>query len=164
MVVIVTGVAGSGKTTVGIQLAAALGWPFREGDDDHPAANVAKMARGEPLLDLDRWPWLDRLRARVADALRGGQDLVLTCSALKESYRQRLRIDPSQVRFVYLEIPPELAARRLHARQGHFMKESMVPSQFADVQPPPPEEALILDARQPPEALVAGIRAALDLG
>jgi gluconokinase len=166
VVVIIMGVAGSGKTTVGVGLAAALGWPFHEGDADHPADNLAKMARGQPLTDDDRWPWLERLRARVAEALAARRNLVITCSALKASYRRRLRDRArdqirDDIRFVYLEISPELAAERARRRQGHFMKESMVRSQFAALEAPAPDEALILDARLAPADLIARLRAAL---
>jgi gluconokinase len=161
MVLVIMGVSGSGKTTVGKLLAETLDWAFREGDDDHPAANIAKMARGEPLDDEDRRPWLESVRGRVADALAGGTDLVLTCSALKGAYRQILQLDPVQVRFVYLETSPALAAERLRTRAGHFMKASMVGSQFSALEEPSAAEALILNAADTPAALVESIRRAL---
>ena len=155
------GVAGSGKTTVGRRLADELGWPFCEGDDLHPPANVAKMARGEPLTDEDRRPWLEALRARIAAALDAGGDLVVACSALKSAYRRTLAVDAARVRFVYLALDPAVAALRVARRQGHFMKASMVGSQFAALEAPSPEEALTVDAAAPLDALVARIRAGL---
>ena len=164
MVVILMGVAGSGKTTVGRRLADELGWPFCEGDDLHPAANVAKMARGEPLTDEDRRPWLEALRARIAATLDAGSNLVVACSALKAAYRRTLAVagaGPARVRFVYLALDPAVAAERVARRQGHFMKASMVGSQFAALETPAPEEALTVDAAAPLDALVARIRAGL---
>ena len=161
MVVILMGVAGSGKTTVGHRLAEELGWPFCEGDDLHPAANVAKMARGEPLTDEDRRPWLEALRARIAATLDGGGDLVVACSALKAAYRRTLAVDAARVRFVYLALDPAVAALRVARRQGHFMKASMVDSQFAALETPTPAEALTVDAAAPLDAVVARIRAGL---
>jgi gluconokinase len=161
MVVILMGVSGSGKTTVGRRLAEQLGRPFCEGDDLHPPANVAKMARGEPLDDDDRRPWLEALRARIVEALQGSDDLVVACSALKAAYRRFLAVDGARVRFVYLAIPPAIAAARLAQRQGHFMKVSMVGSQFDTLEEPSPAEALILDATAPVDQLVAAIQASL---
>jgi gluconokinase len=159
MVVILMGVAGSGKTTLGRRLADQLGWPFCEGDDLHPAANVAKMARGEPLTDDDRRPWLEALRARIAGALDAGGDLVVACSALKAAYRRLLQVDAARVRFVYLAVSPALVAERLRRRQGHFMKASMVDSQFDALEAPSPDQALTVDASQPVETVIAAIRA-----
>jgi len=162
MIAIVMGVAGSGKTTVGRRLAEELGWEFCEGDDLHPPENVAKMARGEPLTDEDRRPWLARVRARMDEALRTERDLVVTCSALKAAYRRILRDDGDpRVRFVYLRSSPALVAERVARREGHFMKASMVDSQFGALEEPSASEALILDAGAPVEALVASMRAAL---
>src|SRR6185295_10653863 len=146
MVVIVMGVSGSGKTTVGRALAERVGWDFCDADDVHTAASIAKMARGEPLTDEDRWPWLEQMRARVAAALDAGRGLVLTCSALKAAYRRFLRVDTARVLFAYLAASPALAEERLRQRQGHFMKASMAGSQFATLEEPPAEEALRLDA------------------
>jgi gluconokinase len=161
MVIILMGVAGSGKTTVATRLAARLGWFFLEGDDLHPATNVAKMASGLPLGDEDRRPWLSALRARIETALAAGGDLVVTCSALKRDYRRTLRVDPSRVHFVYLRVAAVLLADRLSQRQGHFMPPAMLSSQLAALEEPSPAEALILDGAQAPDALVAEIAAAL---
>jgi len=163
-VIVVMGVAGSGKTTVGAAFAGALGWRFVDADDHHPPASIAKMARGEPLTDGDRWPWLAELRGIVDDALARGAGLVLACSALKASYRARLTGGAAggRVRFVYLAGAPELFRARLAGRAGHFMKPAMLESQFATLEPP--TDALTVDAAQPVGTLVETIRAALGLG
>jgi gluconokinase len=160
-VIIVMGVAGSGKTTVGSALAAALGWRFVDADDQHSAESVAKMARGEPLNDGDRWPWLDRLRAIIDGALAGPGNLVLACSALKSSYRGRLAGDDAgrRVRFVYLAGTPELFRARLTVRPGHFMKPSMLDSQLAALEAP--ADAITVDAAWPVDQIVSAIRAAI---
>jgi gluconokinase len=158
--VVVMGVAGSGKSIVGRSLAAALGWDFVEGDDLHPAENVAKMASGTPLGDAERAPWLEAVRAE-AESRRGAKGCVVACSALKEAYRLALAPDPAQSRFVYLKSEFELARGRLVSRKGHFMKEGMLRSQFDALEEP--TAALTADASQEPSALVAGIRAGLGL-
>lgn len=162
-VVIIMGVAGSGKTTLGTALAGALGWRFVEADDHQPAANVAKMARGEPLNDDDRWPWLDELRGIIEAALAGGGTLVMACSALKGSYRQRLAGAEAggRVRFVHLAGPPSLFRTRLAERHRHFMKAAMLESQLATLEAP--ADALIIDAALPPPEQVEQIRSALGL-
>ena len=165
-VIVVMGVAGSGKTTVGKALAAGLGWRFVDADDHHPPANIAKMGRGEPLTDDDRWPWLDRLRAIIEGALPGGEGpggLVLACSALKASYRARLAGGDGgdRVRFVYLAGTPELFRARLAARPGHFMKAGMLESQLATLEPP--ADAVTVDAGLPVDRIVANARATLGL-
>jgi gluconokinase len=161
-VIVVMGVAGSGKTTVGRALAADLGWRFVDADDHHSPESIAKMARGEPLDDADRWPWLDRLRGIIEGALADGAGgLVLACSALKTSYRARLAGDDAggRVRFVYLAGPPELFRDRLARRAGHYMKAAMLESQLATLEPP--ADAVAVDAGLPIAALVARARAAL---
>jgi gluconokinase len=156
LVVIVMGVAGSGKSTVGVALAAALGWRFVDADDHHAPESVAKMARGEPLTDADRWPWLDRLRAMIVAALAADESLVVACSALKAAYRARLvGGDAQRVRFVHLTGTPEVLRARLEGRAGHFMKPGMLASQLAALEPP--DDALTLDIARPVEALVAEI-------
>src|SRR4051812_9707310 len=129
MVIILMGVAGSGKTTVGEKLASALGWGFRDADDFHPPANVAKMSAGAPLTDEDRAPWLAAIRAHIDACLARGENAVVTCSALKERYRQVLLADPSRVKLVYLTGSPSLLAERIGGRHGHFMKPEMLQSQ-----------------------------------
>jgi gluconokinase len=162
LVVIVMGVAGSGKTTVGVALAAALGWRFVDADDLHPPESVAKMARGEALDDNDRAPWLALLRALIASTLAGGTSLVLACSALKASYRATLvGDDGARVRIVHLTASPALLRARLATRTGHYMKAAMLESQLATLEPP--ADALTLDASRPVAELVAETRTAFAL-
>jgi gluconokinase len=160
-VVVIMGVAGSGKTTVGTALAVALGWRFVDADDHHSPASIAKMARGEPLTDSDRGPWLDQLRAMIDDTLARHEKLVLACSALKASYRARLAGAEAggRVRFVYLAGTPELFRARLAGRAGHFMKAAMLDSQLSALEAPADE--LTVDAAQPVAQVVAQVRAAL---
>jgi gluconokinase len=143
-VLVVMGVAGSGKTTVGRLLAEQLGWDFGEGDDLHPAENVAKMAAGHPLTDDDRWPWLERVAEWIRDHTDAHRPGIITCSALKRSYRDVLRGDG--VVFVYLHGTKQQIADRLAARHGHYMPASLLDSQFADLEPPGEDEhALRID-------------------
>ncbi|GAB4524841.1 MAG: gluconokinase [Anaerolineales bacterium] len=153
--IVVMGVSGCGKSTVGRLLAERLGWPFFDADDFHPPENIARMTAGQPLSDADRAPWLDALHTLLADHLRHGQPLVLACSALKEAYRQRLAAGGLNVRFVHLQGGFDLIYRRMQARQAHYMRPEMLHSQFADLEAP--TEALTLDIRQPPAALVTTI-------
>jgi len=134
-IVVVMGVSGSGKTTVARALADRLHWVFQEGDDLHPAANVAKMARGEPLTDDDRRPWLEAVAAWMDRRLSAGESAVLTCSALHRSYRDFLRAGRPQVRFCHVAVDAEVLRRRLEARRGHYMPPSLLPSQLAALQP-----------------------------
>jgi carbohydrate kinase (thermoresistant glucokinase family) len=139
-VVVVMGVSGAGKTTVGERLAERLRWKFLEGDLLHPPENVAKMKRGEPLTDADRAPWLAAV-AEAIDAWRHRREHgVITCSALKRSYRRQIIGERHNVRLVYLEGPRELIAARLASRRGHFMPASLLDSQFATLEPPGPDE------------------------
>jgi gluconokinase len=147
MFVILFGVSGSGKTTVGQALGTLTGWPFLDADDYHPETNVAKMSRGEPLTDADRAPWLEILRTEIATRLARGEEAILACSALKKAYRQKLQVDPGQVRFVYLKVSPELLQKRLEQRPGHFMKPSMLRSQLETLEEPLPSEALTVELR-----------------
>lgn len=157
--VVVMGVAGSGKTTVGGLLAATLAVPFVDGDDLHDAPAKAKMAAGIPLDDADRAPWLDRIGDRAAAAPGG---LVVACSALRGSYRDRLRRRCPGLRFVFLDLPQAQAAARLATRAGHFFAPSLLASQFATLEPP--TDALRLDAGLPPATLAAMAAAALRAG
>ena len=159
-VFIIMGVSGSGKSTVGSRLAAELGAPFYDGDDFHPPQNVAKMAQGLPLNDADRSPWLARLRDLIAQHLARGESAVVACSALKASYREQLGQGTPGVRLVYLHGSPELLRARMAARQGHFMKAQMLESQFATLEPPSAQEALILSAEKGVADLVEQIRSA----
>jgi gluconokinase len=140
-VLVVMGVSGSGKSTVGGLLAGRLGWDLEEGDDLHPAANVAKMAAGHPLDDEDRWPWLAKVAAWILEHTESGRSGVITCSALKRSYRDLLRGD--QVVFVYLAGSKEQIAARLAARHGHYMPAALLDSQFEALQPPTADENAI---------------------
>ncbi|WP_342378372.1 gluconokinase [Myxococcus stipitatus] len=161
MVVIVMGVSGAGKTTVGRALARSLGWRFLDADDLHPHANVEKMAAGSPLTDEDRWPWLAAVRAELETAVGKGEDVVLASSALKRSYRAALEVEPEQTRWVYLHAPREVLARRLSLRQGHFMPPSLLESQLATLEVP--DEALSVDVTPPPDVVVENIREGLGL-
>lgn len=161
MVVIVMGVAGVGKTTIGRGLAGALGWRFLDADDYHPPANVAKMHAGVPLTDADRAPWLETLRGLISEAHQRGEDLVLACSALRRSYRERLSVDPARQRWVYLQAPKDVIARRMGTRVGHFMQPSLLDSQLSTLEAP--EDALTVDATPTPDEVVAAIRAGLGL-
>ncbi len=153
MVIIVMGVSGSGKTTVGQRLAAALGWRFRDADDFHPPGNIAKMTAGIPLTDEDRAPWLSVLRELLENTLAAGESLVLACSALRRSYRERLTVDAARQRWVYLRAPRELIAERLKARLGHYMPAALLDSQLAALEVP--EDALVVEATADPDTLVA---------
>ena len=160
MIVVIMGVVGAGKTTVGRLLAEQLGWQFADADDYHPPANIEKIGHGIPLNDDDRRPWLRRLRALIAEWVSCGQSAVLACSALKRSYRDELRSGP-EVRFVYLQGSSKLITQRLHARHGHFADDQILASQFADLEEP--ESALSVDIAQTPERIVAEIRQKLGL-
>jgi gluconokinase len=160
---LVMGVAGSGKSTVGHALADALGWRFDDADAFHPPANVAKMAAGTPLDDTDRAPWLDALRGHLAARLHEGESLVLACSALKASYRRHLGAGPgTPVSIVYLHANPGLLAARLAGRSAHFMKDTMLASQLATLEPPTPAESLHADVSEPLATLIPRLAAALD--
>jgi gluconokinase len=161
MIVILMGVAGSGKTTVGRLLASALGWRFYEGDDFHPRPNIDKMQHGIPLTDDDRWPWLQALR-QVIDACQAqGSSAVLACSALKQIYRDYLIQGCDEVKLVYLQGSYDLLCQRLAQRRGHFMPAGLLTSQFATLEEP--QQGLSVDVAPPPEVLVAAIRQALQI-
>jgi carbohydrate kinase (thermoresistant glucokinase family) len=142
LVLVVMGVAGCGKSTVGRLLAERLGWSFLEGDDLHPASNVAKLREGRPLTDEDRWPWLTRVADWVDDRLDAGESAVVTCSALKRSYRERLAHRPHVV-FVYLAAGRATLERRLAERRGHFMTADLLDSQLETLEEPEPGEPAI---------------------
>jgi gluconokinase len=161
-IVIVMGVSGSGKTTVGQALAHRLGWEFIEGDDFHPPRNVALMASGVALTDEDREPWLLALRARMDEILASGGHAVVACSALRHSYRRVLAgRDAEAIRFVHLEVPEGELRRRLGSRAGHFMKPAMLASQLATLEPS--TTALHVDGAQPVGVVVGDIVTALGL-
>ena len=155
-IVVVMGVAGCGKTTVGEALARILRWRFQEGDALHPPANVAKMAGGTPLTDEDRWPWLATIADVMATWRSAGQSGVVTCSALKRAYRDALRRGQTDVRILHLAGTRDLIASRLATRRGHFMPATLLDSQYAALEPPGPEEAtLTQNIALPPEHLAA---------
>lgn len=137
---VVMGVSGSGKTTVAGLIAEALGWPAAEADDFHPADNIAKMAAGTPLDDADRWPWLAALAHWMGGHGAAGRGTVVTCSALKRSYRDVLREATGVVRFLHVDADPALLARRLDERTGHFMPGTLLASQLGTLEPLAPDE------------------------
>lgn len=162
MILLLMGVAGSGKTTIGRQLASDLGWRFYDADDFHPPANVAKMAAGTPLTDTDRKPWLEALRARIETSLASGENAIVGCSALKATYRAILQQRAEEpIQFIYLRGSPELLAARLAARTDHFMKPGMLASQLSALEEP--ANAVIVDIAPPPAEVVATIRRHLAL-
>jgi len=156
MVVIVMGVTGAGKTTVGRELGAALGWEFHDGDDLHSEANKRKMHRGIALTDADRAPWLRAIRELIRAMLSEGRDGVVACSALKQSYRDEIVVDRGAVKLVYLKATPEQIAERLRSRTGHFMNPDLLQSQFETLEEP--HDAIVVDASAAPEAIVNEIR------
>lgn len=146
MIVLLMGVCGCGKTTTGKALATALDWPFYDGDDFHPAANVAKMASGQPLNDDDRWPWLDRIAEEMREVLARGGHGVFACSALRQRYRERIQ-RAGDVRVIYLRGDEATIAPRLAARRHRYMPASLLPSQLATLEEP--VDALVVDIRDP---------------
>jgi gluconokinase len=160
MILVLMGVSGSGKTTVGKVLAGQLGWTFLDADDFHPPANIEKMHRGVPLDDEDRRPWLRALRRRIDAACARGENIVLACSALKHAYQDYLEgARPDCVHYVYLSGSEELIRRRLAERKGHFMNPGLLHSQFETLEPP--EHALQVEVSADPEAIAAEVRRVL---
>jgi carbohydrate kinase (thermoresistant glucokinase family) len=154
-ILVIMGVSGSGKSTVAAALADRLGWSLAEGDDFHSPENIAKMQSGTPLTDADRLPWLTSLAAWIETRLKAGQSGIVTCSALKHRYRDLLAGGHSEVRFVYLKGSPEVMARHLAGRHGHFMPASLLASQFDTLEEPGPDEpVLTVDDGQPVAAIV----------
>jgi gluconokinase len=151
--IVLMGVSGAGKTTVGEMLAAKLGWAFFDADNFHPPANIAKMSQGIPIDDADRQPWLERLRKEVIDPARDGSPVVLACSALKASYRKALGIGEPGVAGVFLEGDPATLAERISTRSDHYMKPDMLASQLEAIEPPSPSDALHVPITLSPEEI-----------
>jgi len=161
MILIVMGVAGSGKTTVGQLLAKELSWTFRDADEFHPSSNIEKMSQGVALEDTDRVPWLAAMRGAIEAWLRENTNAVLTCSCLKAAYRQTLVVDPARVRFVYLKGRFDVIEARLRQRTHHFMKAQLLKSQFEILEEP--QDAITVDVSDTPEVMVQKIRVTLRL-
>ena len=159
MVLILMGVTGAGKTTVGNLLARKIGWRFYDADDLHPAANKEKMNHGIPLSDEDRLPWLNAVRGLIEKCLSEGTDAVIACSALRQAYRDVLLIDPARVRFIYLKGSKALIEQRLAQRTGHFMNKDLLQSQFDTLEEP--TDAITVDVSGDPDSVVESIRARL---
>ena len=155
MFVLIMGVTGSGKTSIGTLLSANMGWPFYDADDFHSPANIRKMASGVPLTDEDRGPWLEELRELICHRNELGENGVLACSALKETYRRTLGAD-ADVTVVYLKTHPELIRTRLERRSGHYMPPGLIESQFLDLEEP--QDCIVIDGAWPPEQILGSIR------
>ena len=161
MVVIIFGVSGAGKTTIGQLLAEELGWRFYEADDFHSQANIDKMRQGVPLTDEDRWPWLKNLRELIKRCPAASENAVLACSGLKEAYRRGLQVN-ADVKLVFLRGDYELIANQLRQRRGHFMNPALLQSQFADLEEPQPGEgAVVIELGRNPRELVQEIKSKL---
>ncbi|HEY3574259.1 MAG TPA: gluconokinase [Arthrobacter sp.] len=164
---VVMGVAGSGKSTIAAALSKHLGWASAEADEFHPQSNINKMSQGIPLQDQDRWPWLQQIQDWMTGQARGGHSTVLTCSALKQSYRNLLSEAEGRVIFIHLHGDAELLSQRMQGREGHFMPPTLLPSQLASLEPLTAGElesgSLRLDITRSPEQLIAAILAALQL-
>ena len=155
MIVILMGVSGVGKTTIGQILSGKLGWPLFDADEFHSAANIEKMRNGIPLEDADRWPWLDRMNAMLKDREGRGESVLLACSALKQAYRDRLSKGTAELRWIYLKGRVDLIQARLEARKGHYMKAGLLESQFAALEEP--SDALNVDIDDTPDAIADSI-------
>lgn len=165
MILIVAGVAGSGKTTIGKVVASRLGWTFADGDDMHPQANIAKMRAGQPLTDEDRQPWLATLAEWLDNCIRDGQNAVLACSALRRSYRSQLLQGRPQVVMCFLAVSRDDDEKRMLARKGHFFREPLLASQFATLELPQDEERVyvVQPDERPPDELADAIISQLGL-
>ena len=164
---VVMGVAGTGKSTIAAALSEQLGWACAEADEFHPQANIDKMSQGIPLQDEDRWPWLQEIQDWMSAQALAGKSTVLTCSALKKTYRQLLSAAQGRVLFVHLDGDADLISERMQGREGHFMPPALLPSQLATLEPLSDEElaagSMRLDISRSPEELVGAVLAALEL-
>lgn len=164
---VVMGVAGSGKSTIAAALSQQLGWVCAEADEFHPQSNIDKMTQGIPLQDEDRWPWLQEIQAWMTAHAAAGESTVLTCSALKQSYRQLLSEAQGRVLFIHLDGGADLIGRRMQGREGHFMPPTLLPSQLATLEPLTGSElaagSLRLDISKSPEEIVAAVVAGIGL-
>jgi gluconokinase len=163
VIVIVFGVSGAGKTTIGKLLAREVGWRFCEADDFHSQANIHKLRRGIQLTDEDRWPWLENLRQLIKRSLEAGENAVLACSALKRAYRERLRVS-DEMKFVFLRGDYALIENQLRQRRGHFMNPALLQSQFADLEEPKPDEHVVtIELGRTSQEIVEEIKTTLHL-
>ena len=161
MIIIIMGVSGSGKTTVGQQLAADLGWLYADGDDFHNTKNIAKMRKGIALTDKNRSAWLSLISQYIKEQIKSKKNGVISCSALKQQYQKQLQFNSEQVKFVYLQGSEALIHKRLESRSGHFMNIELLASQFEALEQP--EQALIIDIIQSPEQISAAIQVSFGL-
>ncbi len=161
MIIIIMGVSGSGKTTVGQQLADDLGWKYYDGDDFHSLKNIAKMSVGIPLNDDDRSLWLSQINQHIKKLLKANENAVFSCSALKQQYRRQLQNDSEAIKFVYLKGPKALIKKRLESRAGHFMSVDLITSQFETLEEP--ENVLVVDIKQSPKKISTIIQKHFDI-
>ena len=160
-ILVIMGVSGSGKTTIGQLLSAELTCSFIEGDDFHPPMNIKKMSSGEALTDIDRWPWLEILADKIQESIQQEQSVVLACSALKKSYRRVLCVEKQLVQFIYLKGDYITIERRIQSRESHFMTKSLLQSQFDTLEEP--DDAIVVDIRLSPLEILESIRNLLPL-
>ena len=160
-ILVIMGVSGSGKTTIGQLLSADLICSFIDGDDFHPPVNIKKMSSGEALTDEDRWPWLEILTDKIQEYIQQEQSMVLACSALKKSYREILCVERELVQFIYLKGNYATIVRRMQSRENHFMTKSLLQSQFATLEEP--EDAIVVDISPSPSEILKSIRGLLHL-
>ena len=160
-ILVIMGVSGSGKTTIGQLLSAELICSFIDGDDFHPSVNIKKMSSGEALTDEDRWPWLEILTDKIQEYIQQEQSMVLACSALKKSYREILCVERELVQFIYLKGDYATIVRRMQSRENHFMTKSLLQSQFATLEEP--EDAIVVDISPSPSEILKSIRGLLHL-
>ena len=160
-ILVIMGVSGSGKTTIGQLLSAELICSFIDGDDFHPPVNIKKMSSGEALTDEDRWPWLEILTDKIREHIQQEQSMVLACSALKKSYREILCVERELVQFIYLKGDYATIVRRMQSRENHFMTKSLLQSQFAALEEP--EDAIVVDISLSPSEILTSIRGLLQL-